>query len=87
MITGLMLLIAGMGVTGGMTGSDQFWAEPRIEDLHETIANTTLGAAILHVPAAGVESDRPKENMPWPMVTGYKRPASGSDVDNAPATC
>lgn len=81
----LMILVAGMGVTGWMMGSDQFWGEPWVEELHETLANIIIGAAVLHVLAALVESVRHKENMPWSMVTGYKRQASGSDVDNAPA--
>jgi cytochrome b len=81
----LMILIAGMGVTGWMMGSDQFWGEPWVEELHETLANIIIGAAVLHVLAAVVESVRHKENMPWSMVTGYKRQASGSDVDNAPS--
>lgn len=82
----LMGLVAGMGITGWMMGSDQFWGEPWVEELHEILANIIIGAAVLHVGAAIVESIRHRENMPWSMITGYKRAASGSDIDNAPAS-
>ena len=67
-------------------GTDQFWGEPWVEELHETLANIIIGAAVLHVGAAIVESVRQRENMPWSMITGYKRAASGSDIDDAPAS-
>ena len=86
MMLGLMALIAGMGVTGWMMGSDQFWGEPWVEEVHETLANIIIAAAIIHVLAAVIESVRHRENMPWSMITGYKRAANGSDVDNAPVT-
>ncbi|MEH6759253.1 MAG: cytochrome b/b6 domain-containing protein [Parasphingorhabdus sp.] len=82
----LMALVAGLGITGWMMGSDQFWGEPWVEELHETLANIIIGAAVLHVGAAIVESVRQRENMPWSMITGYKRAASGSDIDDAPAS-
>ena len=86
MMLALMGLIAGLGVTGWMMGSDQFWGEPWVEELHEILANIIIGAAVLHVGAAIIESIRHRENMPWSMVTGYKRAASGSDIDNAPSS-
>jgi cytochrome b len=86
MMLALMALIAGLGVTGWMMGSDQFWGEPWVEELHEILANIIIGAAVLHVGAAIIESIRHRENMPWSMITGYKRAASGSDIDNAPAS-
>ena len=82
----LMLLVAAMGATGWMMGSDQFWGEPWVEELHEVIANIIIGAAFLHVAAAIVESIRHRENLPLSMITGYKRAASESDIDNAPVT-
>lgn len=86
MMVGLMLLIAALGVTGWMMESDQFWGVSWVEELHETLANIIIGAAFIHVAAAILESIRHRENLPWSMITGYKRNAVESDVDNAPVT-
>lgn len=84
MIIGLLALLATLGVTGRMMGLDRFWGITWVEGLHETAANIVIAAAILHVLAAIFESVRHRENLPWSMITGYKRAASGTDVDHAP---
>ena len=83
MMLALMALIAMMGLTGWMMGTDRFWGVAWVEEAHETIANLIIAAAFLHVAAAIVESFRHRENLPWSMVTGKKRAASGTDVDHA----
>jgi cytochrome b len=84
MIIALLALMATLGVTGWMMGLDRFWGIAWVEGLHETAANIVMAAAILHVLAAIFESVRHRENLPWSMITGYKRAASGTDVDHAP---
>lgn len=84
MIIGLLLLLAILGLTGWMMGLDRFWGVAWVEGLHETAANIVTAAAILHVLAAIFESVRHHENLPWSMITGYKRAASGTDIDHAP---
>ncbi len=84
MIIGLMVLLATLGVTGWMMSLDRFWGVAWVETLHETAANIVTAAAVLHVVAAIFESVRHRENLPWSMVTGYKRVASGTDIDHAP---
>jgi cytochrome b len=84
MIIGLLMLLATLGVTGWMMSLDRFWGVPWVESLHETAANIVMVAAILHVLAAIFESVRHRENLPWSMISGYKRAASGTDVDHAP---
>lgn len=55
------------------------------EELHETAANVLIGAVGVHVIGAILESVRHHENLPLAMITGYKRAALGTDIDNAPA--
>ncbi len=84
MIIALLILLATLGITGWMMSLDRFWGVAWVESLHETAADIVMVAAILHVVAAIVESVRHRENLPWSMITGKKRPPSGTDVDHAP---
>jgi cytochrome b len=86
MMVALMVLVSIVGLTGWMMGTDRYWGVGWVEHVHETSANIIIVAALLHVAGAIVESVRHKENLPWSMVTGYKRAATGSDIDHAPAT-
>ncbi len=79
----LMALIAIMGVTGWMMGTDAFWGVEWVEGVHEATANIIIAAVVLHVIGAVVESFRHHENLPLAMVTGYKRAATGTDIDHA----
>lgn len=85
MMLALMALVAATGLTGWMMGLDAFWGESWLEDIHEALANVILIMAALHVLGALVESWRHRENLIAAMVTGWKRPASGTDVDHAAA--
>ena len=86
MIVLLLVLIAVVGTSGWMMGLDAFWGVGWVEELHETAANVLIGAVALHVIGAIAESVRHHENLPRAMITGYKRAAVGTDIDNAPAT-
>lgn len=79
-LVGLMLLCC---LTGWMTRWDMFWGAEWLEEGHEAVANLIVAAAGLHVLAALVEGARHGENLVKAMVTGRKRPASGTDVDHA----
>jgi cytochrome b len=85
MIVLLVMLLVTVSVTGWMMGTDRFWGVAWVEQAHELSANAILAAAIIHVLGAVVESVRHRENLPLAMITGYKRAASGTDIDNAPA--
>ncbi len=84
MIVLLLILLAMVGTTGWMMGLDSFWGVSWVESLHELTANILIGAVALHVTGAIVESIRHRENLPLAMITGYKRAAEGTDIDNAP---
>jgi cytochrome b len=84
MIVLLLLLLAIAGTTGWMMGLDAFWGVAWVETLHAVAANVLTGAIALHVIGAIVESVRHHENLPLAMITGYKRKAEGTDIDNAP---
>lgn len=86
MIVLLLLLLVTVGTSGWMMGLDRFWGVSWVETLHEVAANILIAAVALHVVGAVVESIRHHENLPLAMITGYKRPAEGTDIDNAPAT-
>jgi cytochrome b len=84
MIVVLLLLLTAVGTTGWMMGLDAFWGVTWVETLHEVAANVLIGAVVVHVIGAITESVRHHENLPLAMITGYKRAAVGSDIDNAP---
>lgn len=69
----LMVLLAGVSITGWMMGLDAFWGEEWVEELHGFLANSIMVLALLHAAAALFESWRHSENLVWSMVTGRKR--------------
>ncbi|TSJ60294.1 cytochrome B [Starkeya sp. 3C] len=74
MMVALMVLLAGVCLTGWMSTLDAFWGEKWLEEVHESLANAILLLALLHAGAALFESWRHRENLVWAMVTGRKRP-------------
>ncbi|OWJ96902.1 cytochrome B [Pseudomonas sp. A46] len=71
----MLALMLGLGVSGFlMEEVDYFWGEDLPRDIHVLMADSLLALAGLHVLAALVESVRMKENLPWSMVTGRRKP-------------
>uniref|UniRef100_A0A8W7PU77 Cytochrome b561 bacterial/Ni-hydrogenase domain-containing protein n=1 Tax=Anopheles coluzzii TaxID=1518534 RepID=A0A8W7PU77_ANOCL len=56
MMLWLMALVLGLGVTGYLLGTDAFWGDDRMQELHEALANILIGSVGLHVLAALVMS-------------------------------
>ncbi|WP_028215275.1 cytochrome b/b6 domain-containing protein [Paraburkholderia mimosarum] len=83
MIVMLMTLLMGICATGWMQGLDAFWGVQWVEMTHAFLVDMIIVMAALHVTAGVVESVRHRENLVLSMITGRKRPASGSDIDHA----
>jgi cytochrome b len=73
MMLALMALVLSLGVTGWLQGTDAFFGEEWLQDLHETLANTLILLAGVHVAAAIVMSRIERVNLVAAMVTGVKR--------------
>ena len=72
MMLALMALVLGLGLTGWLQGTDAYFGEEWLEELHEGLANTLLLLAGLHATAAIVMSRLEGVNLVRAMVTGKK---------------
>lgn len=71
----MMTGIASLGLTGWMMQEvDALWGAEWLETLHSQLADGVLALVGVHLLAAVVESVRLRENLPWSMVTGWRRP-------------
>jgi cytochrome b len=73
MMLALMVLLAGVSLTGWMLTLDAWFGNDDLEELHEALANVILAFAGLHVAAALFESWKHGENLVKSMITGRKR--------------
>lgn len=73
MILALLVMLAGTCATGFMMTTDAFWGAKWIEDVHEVLANLTVGLIVLHVLGVLAASFEHGENLVKAMVTGRKR--------------
>lgn len=72
MIIALMAMLIGTCVTGVMMTTDAFWGAKRVEEVHQALANITLGLIALHLVGVVVASFQHRENLAKAMVTGRK---------------
>lgn len=78
MVVALIMMVAGIALTGWMQTTDAYWGIEWVEETHETMAELLLVAIALHVAGVIHASLRHHENLVLAMITGRKRaPASG----------
>lgn len=73
MILALLAMLVGLSVTGILMTTDAFWGSKVLEEVHEVLANVTLGLVALHVLGVVITSVEHGENLCKAMVTGRKR--------------
>jgi len=69
----LMLCVLALGCTGFMMGTDAYFGEEWVEELHNAIANVMMAGVALHIVGALYESRHEKQNLVAGMVHGYKK--------------
>jgi cytochrome b len=73
MIVALLLMLAGTCVTGYVMTTDAYWGSKWVEEIHETMANVTVGLIVAHVLSVLIASFEHWENLVAAMITGRKR--------------
>ena len=73
MILALLAMLIGISITGYMMTTDAYWGAKWVEEVHETLANLTIGLVVIHVLGVLVASFEHRENLIKSMITGRKR--------------
>lgn len=74
MMLALMALVLALGITGWLQGTDAYWGDEGLQELHERLAQTLLAAAAVHATAAVVLGRLERTRLIRAMVTGIKEP-------------
>jgi cytochrome b len=74
MMLALMAGVLALGVTGWLQGTDAWFGDERLQDLHALLADSLLWAAGLHAAAAIVMGRIERVHLVRAMVTGIKQP-------------
>jgi cytochrome b len=73
MVVALIVMLIGTCITGYMMTTGAWWGSEALEDVHETLANLTVGLVVVHVIGVLVASFEHRENLVKAMLTGRKR--------------
>ncbi len=74
MIIALLFTLSAIGTTGYMMGSDAYFGEEWVEDLHKALVNGLFLLVVLHLAGVLIASLRHGENLVMAMFTGRKEP-------------
>lgn len=74
MMLALMALVLALGVTGWLQGTDAWWGDEGLQELHARLADALIVLAGLHAAAALLMGRLERVNLVRAMVTGVKRP-------------
>jgi cytochrome b len=72
MIVGLLVMLSGTAITGYMMTTDAFWGAKWVEEVHETVADLTVGLVVFHILGVLLSSFLHRENLAKSMITGRK---------------
>ena len=75
MVWFLWLVVLLLALSGWMSRLDAFWGDERVQEVHAWLADALLAGVVLHLAGVAAMSWRWRENLPWSMVSGRKRPA------------
>lgn len=81
----LMALILGMGVSGFLMTTDAFYEDETLLAIHQTLSRILVGAIVLHIAGALLESWRHRENLIASMIHGNK-PLDPDNKQEDPST-
>lgn len=74
MMLALLAGVLALGATGWLQGTDAWFGDERLQDLHALLADSLLWAAGLHAAAAIVMGRIERVHLVRAMVTGIKQP-------------
>lgn len=72
MMLTLWAVILGLGVTGYLMGTEAYWGNETLEEVHEVLANSLIPLIALHVASALLMSFMSKSKLVRAMITGRK---------------
>ncbi|HZT26490.1 MAG TPA: cytochrome b/b6 domain-containing protein [Pseudolabrys sp.] len=73
MVITLLLTLAATGTTGYLLTTDTYWGAEWLEEVHEALANLTIGLIVVHVLGVLLSSIEHGENLVKAMINGRKR--------------
>ncbi|AKR56968.1 cytochrome b561 [Youhaiella tibetensis] len=80
MIVALILTMGSLAFTGWLSQTDQFFGVGWVEDGHKLLAKLLLVLVVVHIGGVVLASLRHRENLPWAMITGWKRETGPEDI-------